>query len=146
MASIEDLMSPAERICSLQENMSEAADDLLVENKFAPPRGSQIYAPSYGVGMVVVIKDKPRIDFKLELYPNETEEPHFKVTYQNATCRFKISDCTPMKAEIKNGIPTPIKKIMKVIRQVWTNNREDIVRAWMETRPSNQNHGHQHIR
>ena len=47
-------------------------------------------------------------------YPNETEEPHFKIKYKNATCRFLISNCEPMKAEAKNGIPVQINKIMKV--------------------------------
>ena len=131
---------------ALEQDLSDKLDDLLVENNHMTPRQTRIIGGGRGMGFMLRVKDKPRINFKLEIYPNETEEPHFKVVYQNVTCRFTISDCEPMKAEAKNGIPTQIKKIMKEIKTVWANNREDIVRAWVESRPTNQNHGHQHIR
>lgn len=133
-------------IYNLEQKLSEQLDDLLVENKLEPQRQSRLIIPEFGMGMIVSVKDPVRVQMKLEIYPNETEEPHFKVTYQNTTCRFKLSDCSPMKAESKNGIPTPIKKIMKEIKQIWKNNKQDLVLAWKNTRPTNQNHGHQIIR
>ena len=133
-------------IYNLEQSLSEQLDDLLVENKIESPRQSRLIFPEFGMGMIVSVKDPVRINLKLEIYPNETEEPHFKVTYQNTTCRFKLSDCSPMKAESKNGIPTPIKKIMKEIKQVWKNNKQDLFLVWKNTRPTNQNHGHQIIK
>ena len=133
-------------IYNLEQSLSEQLDDLLVENKIESSRQSRLIFPEFGMGMIVSVKDPVRINLKLEIYPNETEEPHFKVTYQNTTCRFKLSDCSPMKAESKNGIPTPIKKIMKEIKQVWKNNKQDLFLAWKNTRPTNQNHGHQIIK
>ena len=133
-------------IYNLEQSLSEQLDDLLVENKIESPRQSRLIFPEFGMGMIVSVKDPVRVQMKLEIYPNETEEPHFKVIYQNTTCRFKLSDCSPMKAESKNGIPTPIKKIMKEIKQVWKNNKQDLFLAWKNTRPTNQNHGHQIIK
>ena len=133
-------------IYNLEQSLSEQLDDLLVENKIESSRQSRLIFPEFGMGMIVSVKDPVRVQMKLEIYPNETEEPHFKVTYQNTTCRFKLSDCSPMKAESKNGIPTPIKKIMKEIKQVWKNNKQDLFLAWKNTRPTNQNHGHQIIK
>jgi hypothetical protein len=131
-------------IQELDKRLAEELDDLLVESKLEQPRQTRLSYPPRGmIGMIVAIKEKPRVDFKLEIYPNETEEPHFKITYQNTTCRFKLSDCSPMKAEAKNGIPNQIQKIMKEIKSVWKKNKEDIVTAWANTRPTDQNHGHQ---
>ena len=147
MASIEDLMTPAEKIESLEKNLTDSLDDLLVANKIEEPRKVRIKGgrPGY-TGFMVVVKEKPRVNFRMDMYPNETEEPHFKVTYQGQTCRFRVADCTPMKAEAQNGIPNQIKKIMKEIKTVWQKNKEQIIQVWLDSRPTNQNHGHQHIR
>lgn len=131
----------------LEKQLSENLDDLLVENGLEPKRKVHFSCPGNGTfGMVVCIKEPARVNFKIELYPNETEEPHFKVVYQNTTCRFKISDCSPMKAEAKKGIAVPIKKIMKEIKTTWKNNKEQLIQEWYKTRPTDQNHGHQKIR
>lgn len=132
-------------IRNLEKYLSDELDDLLVADGLEQKRNTRI-SESSGMSMLVVIKDAPRVDFKMEIYPNETEEPHFKVTYKNTTCRFKILDCVPMKAEAKKGIPTPINKIMKQIKTVWENNKEDIIKTWYDSRPTNQNHGHQNVR
>lgn len=130
---------------NLEKYLSDELDDLLVADGLEQKRNTRI-SESSGMSMLVVIKDAPRVDLKFEIYPNETEEPHFKVTYKNTTCRFKILDCVPMKAEAKKGIPTPINKIMKQIKTVWENNKEDIIKTWYDSRPTNQNHGHQKVR
>ena len=130
---------------NLEKYLSDELDDLLVADGLEQKRNTRIRESS-GMSMLVVIKDAPRVDLKFEIYPNETEEPHFKVTYKNTTCRFKILDCVPMKAEAKKGIPTPINKIMKQIKTVWENNKEDIIKTWYDSRPTNQNHGHQKVR
>ena len=130
---------------NLEKYLSDELDDLLVADGLEQKRNTRI-SESSGMSMLVVIKDAPRVDLKFEIYPNETEEPHFKVTYKNTTCRFKILDCVPMKAEAKKGIPTPINKIMKQINTVWENNKEDIIKNWYDSRPTNQNHGHQKVR
>ncbi len=136
------------KLSELNDSMTAELDDLLVVEKLESPRKMQVKGGGHAgmMGMIVVVKEPPRVNVKIEVYPNETEEPHFKVTYQNVTCRFKISDCTPMKAEAKNGIPVQIKKIMKPIKTIWKNNKNDIIQAWVETRPSLQNHGHQQVR
>ena len=59
----------------LEKTLSEYLDDLLVQ-----------------------VKQDPRVKFKIEIYPNETEEPHFKVTYQNVTCRFLQGGKCPRSA------------------------------------------------
>ena len=130
----------------LEDKITEELDDLLVANKIEKPRETHFSFPPFGIGMVVQTKDKPRVDFKMEIYPNETEEPHFKITYQNVTCRFKITDCSPMKAEARKGIPSQIQKIMREIKQTWKNNQKELIAAWHNSRPTNQHHGHQHIR
>jgi hypothetical protein len=134
-------------IRNLEQYLSDELDDLLVADGLEQKRNTRIGTPSggNGMGMLIVIKDAPRVDLKFEIYPNETEEPHFKVTYKNTTCRFKILDCVPMKAEAKKGIPTPINKIMKQIKTVWEKNKEDIIKTWYDSRPTNQNHGHQKV-
>ena len=125
--------------------LSEKLDDLLVRHNLEPERAIRFSdGTSRGMGMIIGVKESPRIKF--EIYPNETEEPHFKVTYKNCTCRFKISDCSPMKAEAKNGVPTPIKKVMKEIQFVWKSEKKYIVQKWNDLRPTNQHHGHQYIR
>lgn len=130
----------------VSERLSEQLDDLLVESNLEPQRQSRLVFPKTGMGMVIAIKDPPRVSIKIDVFPNETEEPHFKVTYQNCTCRFKISDCSVMKAEATRGVPSQIQKIMKEIKKVWKDNKQTIIDAWNATRPTDQNHGHQKAR
>ena len=130
----------------VEKELSDYLDDLLVQDHIEAPRQSHIEGGGFGMGMLIVVKEKPRVNFKIEIYPNETEEPHFKITYQNQTCRFKISDCSPMKAEGKAGIPTQINKIMKQIKKTWADNKKDIIKAWNNSRPQDRNLGHQKIR
>ena len=136
------------RLAEISNSMTVELDDLLVKENIEAPRQTRVKggAQSGMMGMLVMVKEPPRVNVKVEVYPNETEEPHFKITYQNVTCRFKISDCEPMKAEAKNGVPVQIKKIMKQIKTMWEKNKADIVQAWADSRPTSQNHGHQHIR
>ena len=131
----------------LEKELSESLDDLLVADKILPVRRTELSGGGrFGMGMMVMIKEPVRVHFKIEVYPNETEEPHFKISYQGATCRFKIADCEPMKAEAQKGIPPQIKKIMKQIKKIWQDNKDDIVKAWQNSRPTDQHHGHQNIR
>lgn len=147
MADIEDFMTPAERAQQIEKTMAEMADDLMVAARIEPRRHERLVGSSpRGMGMMVRLKDKPRIDFKLEIFPNEIEEPHFKVVYKNTSCRFKIVDCMPMKAEAERGIPRPISKIMKEIQTTWSNNYDDLVKVWNQTRPSDRVLMHQKIK
>lgn len=147
MPSLYDFLTTTEKIQQIESDMAESADDLLVEAGKEKKRTERIIGQTaYGMGMLVRIQEDPRIKFKLEVYPNEVEEPHFKVTYQNTTCRFKILDCTPMKAETARGIPPQIKKIMKEIRKTWKKNYKNLVKIWMDTRPNDKLLGHQKIR
>ena len=131
----------------LEKTLSEYLDDLLVTDGVLEVRKTEFHSSGRGrFSMVLAVKQDPRVKVKVEIYPNETEEPHFKVTYQNVTCRFKIVDCEPMKAEAPKGVPTQIKKIMKQIKKTWEDNKEEIIKAWQDLRPSDQNHGHQKIR
>ena len=130
----------------LEKKLSEDLDDLLVSDSILPARQVKFLNSRRGFGMVLAVKQDPRVKIKVEIYPNETEEPHFKVTYQNVTCRFKIVDCEPMKAEAKNGIPQQIQKIMKQIKKMWQDNKEELIKKWAESRPTSQNHGHQKVK
>ena len=148
MSSIEDYMT-AEDWAKITENaMAERVDDLLVQANIEPQRRERLSggSSSCGFGMMVRLKEPPRVNFKVEIYPNEIEEPHFKVVYQNTSCRFKIVDCVPMKAEEERGIPTQINKIMKHIKTAWSENYDDLVKVWQKTRPSDRNLMHQHIK
>ena len=131
---------------NLEKKLSEELDDLLVGDGILPARSVKFSNSKRGFGMVLAVKQDPRVKVKVEIYPNETEEPHFKVTYQNVTCRFKIVDCEPMKAELKNGIPSQIQKIMKQIKKMWSDNKEELIKKWAESRPTSQHHGHQKIK
>lgn len=130
----------------LEKKLSEDLDDLLVSDSILPARQVKFLNSRRGFGMVLAVKQDPRVKIKVEIYPNETEEPHFKVTYQNVTCRFKIVDCEPMKAEAKNGVPKQIQKIMKQIKKMWEDNKEELIEKWLESRPSSQHHGHQKVK
>ena len=131
----------------LEKLLSEYLDDLLVADGVLEERKIEIRSSGRGrFSMVVQVKQDPRVKFKIEIYPNETEEPHFKVTYQNVTCRFKLLNCEPMKAELKKGIPAQIQKIMKQIQQTWADNKEELIKRWKESRPTSQHHGHQKIK
>lgn len=148
MSSIEDLMTPAERQESLEKSLSECLDDLLVAGNIEKPRKTRLVGGGGRgrAGFLFTVKEMPRINVQLAMFPNETEEPHFKVIYQNESCRFKISDCSPMKAEAQQGIPRHIAKIMKEIKTMWIQNKEEIVELWVASRPTDQHHGHQRIR
>ena len=145
--SIEDFMMPEELAKSVEQSMAERTDDLLVLANIEPRRQEYFKgANPYGIGMLVCLREAPRVNFKIEIYPNEVEEPHFKVIYQNETCRFKIVDCMPMKAEATRGIPTQINKIMKHVKKAWAENHDDLVKVWQKTRPSDRNLPHQNIK
>ena len=130
----------------LEKYLSEYLDNLLVHDKVLPARRIDFSNSGSGFSMVVATKQNPRVKIKVEIYPNETEEPHFKVTYQNVTCRFKIIDCGPMKAEAQKGIPPQIQRIQKYIKKMWADNKQELIKKWTESRPTNQNHGHQKIK
>lgn len=138
-------MSNAE---SILKQLSEDLDDLLVQDGILPMRRNEIQGGGgrFGMGMMIMVKEPTRIDFRIDIYPREIEEPHFKISYHGETCRFKIEDCEPMKAEAQKGVPTQIKKIMKQIKQVWSENKNLLAAAWDELRPSDQHHGHQKVR
>ncbi len=147
METFEEFMTPAELIQEIENTMAETTDDLLVTNGIEQKRHERLIdSTPYGMGMIVRLKEKPRINFKLEIYSNEIEEPHFKVIYQNATCRFKLIDCTPMKAEAERGIPRQINKITKEIKIAWAKNYDDLIKVWEQTRPTDRNLMHQKIK
>ena len=147
METFEEFMTPAELIQEIENTMAETTDDLLVTKGIEQKRHERLIdSTPYGMGMIVRLKEKPRINFKLEIYSNEIEEPHFKVIYQNATCRFKLIDCTPMKAEAERGIPRQINKITKEIKIAWAKNYDDLIKVWEQTRPTDRNLMHQKIK
>lgn len=147
METCEEFMTPAELIQEIENTMAETTDDLLVTNGIEQKRHERLIGSTpYGMGMIVRLKEKPRINFKLEIYSNEIEEPHFKVIYQNATCRFKLIDCTPMKTEAERGIPRQINKITKEIKIAWAKNYDDLIKVWEQTRPTDRNLMHQKIK
>lgn len=140
----------AEFIKTLERWMTEQLESLIKESE---RNGKEHLRREYDgqLPMKYSVPDLKKVpnkiaSVKIEIYSNETEEPHFKVTYKNCSCRFKIEDCQPMKAEGHDGIPIPIKKIIKYIEFVWRTNRALLVHTWNERRPQDKVLEHQKIK
>ena len=134
-------------ITDLEKKLSNQLDGLLVDNGIENPRDIIIPKSNANLFVFSVFKQiAPRVQIKLEFFPNETEEPHFKVIYKNCSCRFKIKDCSMMPADCKN-IKTirPIMNIKKLIVKMWENNYKELRELWEKTRPTDKNMKHQII-
>ena len=123
-------------IAELEKELAEQLDNLLIEKGILPKRKLSFVTPGSSDRMVMVIVKEEAMRIKFEIFPNEVEEPHFKVTYQGVSCRFKIKDCTMMKAEAKNGMPVQIKKIKPYIEEIWKKNKRKFIKKWNKSRPT----------
>lgn len=117
-------------------DLSEELDNLLVKNGILKERGMILppYEPNQ-YSFVILKKEEPRIKFKIEIYPQEIEEPHFLIRYQNETCRFKIIDGSPYLGK-NQKIPNHIKKILKEINETYLKHKDKIQEEWNKTRNS----------
>lgn len=70
------------------------------------------------------------IGVKVEVFSNEHPPPHFRVKYQSSTANFSISDCKRI-----NG-SGEVLKYEKNIRLWWEGNRQTLIDAWNDNRPS----------
>lgn len=67
---------------------------------------------------------------KIEVFSNEHPPPHFRVKYQGSTANFRVADC-----ELING-GGEVLRYQKNIRHWWKHNRQTLIEAWNERRPS----------
>lgn len=67
---------------------------------------------------------------KVEVFSNEHPPPHFRIIYQGKTANFTISKC-----EFMNGDRSVLKH-QKSIKAWWKMNKQKIIDAWDEGRPS----------
>lgn len=67
---------------------------------------------------------------KIEVFSNEHPPPHFRVKYQSSTANFRISDC-----ERLNG-SGEVLKYEKNVRLWWGDNKQTLIEAWNNNRPS----------
>ena len=65
---------------------------------------------------------------KVEVFANEHPPPHFRVKYAGDTANFKIDDCS----KINGGLD----KWYRNIRKWHGANKETLIKAWDETRPT----------
>ena len=125
----------------LEKKFSEDLDNLLIQNGILKERGNIFpisnNIPGYqnSISFLILKKEEPRINFRIEIYPQEVEEPHFLIRYQNETCRFKIIDGSPYLGK-NQEIPVKIKKILKEIKQIYSKHKTEIEKAWNTSRNS----------
>lgn len=130
----------------LEAKLSNYLDDLLVANNIEKPRPTpldSILKPKAdksvkdAFGFMIMKEIAPRIIVKIEIFSNEIEEPHFKITYKNCSCRFKFKDCSMMPADCKNKKAIqPILKIKKYIIQMWDEEFDDLRELWLSRQVS----------
>ena len=108
---------------NLEEKLANQLDDLLVDNGIEKPRTHIIEKDSpitKYMGLTVSKRTPPRATIKIELNQDKPLDSSFNITYQNCSCRFKITDCSMMAPENMNT-PTQIVKIQIFIKQMWRN-------------------------
>lgn len=69
-------------------------------------------------------------DVKIEIFANEHPPPHFHVKTNKGKASFKISDC-----ELVDGDHF-VSRRQKEIRVWHAQHKEDLIKFWNETRPS----------
>lgn len=110
---------------SFTERLAESLDEMLVDNGFEKNRQHVIEEDSpitKYMGLTVSKRTPPRATIKIELNKEKPLDSFFSVTYQNCSCRFKITDCSMMAhTHIKAETIKPIVKIKPYIRQMWRN-------------------------
>lgn len=75
-------------------------------------------------------REVDRIDgLKIIVYSDEHSPPHFLVTCSEGSQRFQISDCKPLD---RSGL----EKYLRNIRKWHEKNKEVLVKAWNESRPT----------
>lgn len=75
-------------------------------------------------------REVDRIDgLKIIVYSDEHPPPHFLVTCSEGSQRFQISDCKPLDS-------SGLGKYLRNIRKWHENNKEVLVKAWNESRPT----------
>jgi len=107
----------------LEENLANQLDDLLVDNGIEKPRYHIIEEDSLitkYMGLTVSKRTPPRTTIKIELNKDKPLDSFFNITYQNCSCRFKITDCSMMVPKNMNT-PTQIVKIQVFVKQMWRN-------------------------
>ncbi|MFZ5621860.1 MAG: DUF4160 domain-containing protein [Pseudomonadota bacterium] len=67
--------------------------------------------------------------FKIEIFSREHPPPHFRVFYQGETNNFRIDNCDPINGDA-------LSRYLKTIRKWHKNNKQHLIHAWNERRPS----------
>lgn len=105
----------------LAKILAEHLDEMLVDNGLEKPRQHVIERDNpitQKMGLLVTKRVAPRVTIQFKLLKHEPLESFFIVTYQNCSCRFKITDCSMLTDEHENN---PIVKIKTFIKQMWRN-------------------------
>ncbi len=78
---------------------------------------------------LLVEREVDRIDnLKIYIYSDEHPPPHFLVKCSEGSCRFEISDCSPMDAGLE--------KFLRNIKRWHKKNKQLLINAWNDSRPS----------
>jgi len=79
---------------------------------------------------LLVEREVDRINgLKIFVYSNEHPPPHFLVTCSEGSQRFEISDCKPLDG-------SGLEKYLRNIRKWHEKNKNVLIKAWNESRPS----------
>lgn len=68
-------------------------------------------------------------NLKMFVYSDEHPPPHFLVKCSEGSCRFKISDCTPLDR-------TGLEKFRRNIKKWHAKNKNLLIATWNGSRPS----------
>lgn len=66
---------------------------------------------------------------KIQVFAREHPPPHFRVSYAGETNDFRIRDCMPIHGE-------QLKKFFRNIREWHSNHKQDLIKAWNSSRPT----------
>lgn len=102
-----------------QELEEDLKRSLLIENL------SELHGRSDSLILIVDSIGK----LKIEIFANEHPPPHFRVSCGEGSCRFRISDGTPLDA---NGL----SKYFRRIKTWHKENKKVLVDIWNARRPS----------
>lgn len=115
-------------ICDTENNMTDYLDDLLVKAGLEEQRKEIrriIVTPNER--KVMPSKSPARVKVKIHSLVYGSVRQFVSVVYQEETCNFDLETLQPTPDCTDNGIPKPIKKIMKHIRATLKKHKKELV-------------------
>ena len=114
-------------ICDTENNMTDYLDDLLVkaglEQQRTETRRVIITAQER---KVISSKSPARIKVKIRSSQYDSVAQFVSVSYKDETCDFDLETLQPTHECVENGIPKPIKQIMKHIRAALKKHQKEL--------------------